>query len=113
MTSKEAANILVARRILKDLDDLKRMGGPFSSFQEVDKYLRTRSKKKEERFYSEVRYARGTSLTMPKTSNLFRLMRDLKKLPIATYATNLKFFLDTASSKSDVSLIDLNSFGQN
>lgn len=67
MTSKEAGNILVDRHRLKDLDELKAMGGPFTSSQEVDMYLRTRSKKKEERFYLEMRYARDTSLTVPKS----------------------------------------------
>ena len=61
MTSKEAGNILVYRHRLKDLDELKGMGRPLTSYQEVDMYLRTRSKKKEERFYLEMRYARDTS----------------------------------------------------
>lgn len=61
---------------------------------------------KRSRLYIEVRYACDTSLSLPKTSDLFRLMKDHKKLPVKTYATNLKQCLDNITSNADVTLED-------
>ena len=52
--------------------------------------------------YAEVRYARDTSLSMPKSSPLFRLKKDYKNLSINTYTENLKTYL----SKIQVSWAD-------
>ena len=54
--------------------------------------------KKVERLYIEVRYATDTSLLMPKNSDIFRLMKDHRRLSEETYATNLKLYLDNVVS---------------
>ena len=59
---------------------------------------------KQKRLYLEVRYARDTSLSLPKTSDIFRLMKDHAKLPTTTLARNLKTYLPNVSSKSEATL---------
>lgn len=108
MSEKELSNIAVDRRRMKDLQKLKAMGGPFTSATEVDRYVADgNAEEKVERLYLEVRYARDTSLTIPKASDIFRLMKDHKKLPAMTYVKNLKVFLDNVTTKSAVTLDDL------
>ena len=61
LQDKEIANVAVDRRKNKDLDKLKRMGGPFTSAAAVDEYVADTNNehhKKVERLYLEVRYAR-------------------------------------------------------
>ena len=60
------------------------------------------------RMYTEIRYARDTSLSLPKTSDIFRLMRDHKKLPLDCYAKNLKLYLENTVSNAQATLEDLN-----
>ena len=48
--------------------------------RQVDEYLKSDDSKKFERLYIEVRYARDTSLSMPKNSDIFRLMKDHRRL---------------------------------
>jgi hypothetical protein len=105
---KEIANLAVDKRRNKDLNALKNMGGPFTSSSEVDNYMSSdiEDAVKLQRLYMEVRYARDTSLSIPKTSDIFRLMKDHRKLPLATYATNLKLYLNNVSSNVDVTLDD-------
>ena len=48
--------------------------------------------------YIEVRYARDTSLSMPKNSDIFRLLTDHRRRSGGeTYALNLKLYLDNLS----------------
>ena len=56
----------------------------------------------------EVRYARDTSLSLPKTCGLFRLMKDYRKLPVETYVVNLKIYLNDITSNAAVTLDDFN-----
>ena len=87
------------------------MGGPFTSAAAVDEYVADTNNehhKKVERLYLEVRYARDTSLSLPKSSDLFRLMKDHKKLPINTYAGNLKLYLKNITSNAEVTMEDFN-----
>ena len=110
LQDKEIANLAVDRRRNKDLDKLKSMGGPFTASDQVDAYLASDLGESEKtgRLYLEVRYARDTSLSLPKTSDIFRLMKDHKKLPLATYAVNLKLYLDNVVSNAQVTIADLN-----
>jgi len=108
---KEIANTAVDRRRMKDLDGLMVMGGPFTSAAEVEKYMSATGideGTKVERLYMEVRYARDTSLSLPKTSDLFRLMKDYRKLPVETYVVNLKIYLNNITSNVGVTLDDFN-----
>ena len=43
---------------------------------QVDEYLKSDDSNKVGRLYVEVRYARDTSLSMPKNCDIFRLMKD-------------------------------------
>lgn len=55
---------------------------------------------KLDRLYLEVRYARDTTLSLPKSSSLSRLKEKYKKLALETYRLNLKVYLSTVSSAS-------------
>ena len=63
------------KRKNKDLEKFKCMGRPFTPSSQVDEYLKSDDSNKVVRLYIEVRYARDTSVSMPKNSNIFRLMR--------------------------------------
>ena len=111
LQNKEIANISVDKRRNKDLDSLKAFGGPFTNASEVDTYLeRTDLEEvsKVSRLYIEVRYAQDTTLSIPKTSDIFRLLKDYKKLPLMAYANHLKLYLNNITSKADVSKDDFN-----
>ena len=47
-------------------------------------------------FY-QVRHAKNTSLSYPKSSEIFRLKKESKNLATATYASNLKAYLSKLS----------------
>ena len=74
---------------------------------QVDEYLKSDDSNKVERLYIEMRYARDTSLSMPKNSDIFTLMKDHRRLSEETYATNLKLYLDNVVSIADVTMDDL------
>lgn len=85
------------------------MEGPFTSAAEADEYVAatdTDEGTKVGRLYLEVRCARDTSLSLPKSSDLFRLMKDHKKLPMNTYAANLKLYLNNITCNEEVTLND-------
>ena len=106
---KEVANVAVDKRRIADLENLKRQGGPFTKSSQVDDFVDNADidiKVKVERLYLEVRYARDTALSVPKTSDIFRLKKDYKNLPVDIYAANLKTYLDNISHKTDVTMAD-------
>jgi len=109
MQDKEIANLAVDKIRNKDLDSLKAMGGPFTSAAAVDQYILSGecdNEAKLNRLYLEVRYARDTSLSLPKASDLFRLIKDHKKLPLSTYAINIKLYLNNITSNDEVTMYD-------
>ena len=55
---------------------------------------------KQDRLYTKVRYARDTTLSLPKVSPIFRLKNKYKKLPIDDYRKNLKVYLSKVSATS-------------
>ena len=61
---------------------------------------------KLDRLYLEIRYARDTTLSLPKSSSLFRLKEKYKKLALETYRLNLKVYLSKVSSASFTTLDD-------
>lgn len=102
--SKEVKNAGVEQRKIKDLQVLKGFGGPFTSPDEVDQFLSSNidDTLKGKRMYTEVRYARDTSLTLPKSSPLFRLKdRYQKHLPVSTYQEHIKTYLSKVSCNVD------------
>lgn len=110
LAEKEIANLSIERRKNKDLETLKKLGGPFTNPTEIDKFMRSRISrdKKNERLYLEVRYARDTSLSHPKTSCLFRLKQDHRNLDCAKYADNLKAYLGKFTTDSFATMKDFN-----
>ena len=109
LQDKEIANVAVDRRRNKDLDALKVLGGPFTSAAAADEYISSTDIDEDTKvghLYLEVRYARDTSLSLPKSSDLFRLMKNHRKLPINTYAVNLKMYLSNITSCAHVTLND-------
>ena len=108
MESKVAQNLAVDRRRNLDLAKLKDAGGPFSSSAEVKDYLATEISEKEKvaRLYLEVRYARDTSLSFPKNSDIFRLKRAFRNLDSQSYGENLIIFLDKVTFRNSVALAD-------
>ena len=94
LVDKEIANLALDKKKNKDLEKLKCLGGPFTMSSQVDEYLRSDDSNKVARLYIEERYARDTSLSVPKNSDIFRLMTDHRRLSGETYAINLMLYLD-------------------
>ena len=108
LNTKEIENRDLDLRRNKDLAFIKEHGGPFTSPEEVDVFVCSNidDEAKEKRLYAEVRYARDTSLSMPKSSPLFRLKKDYKNLSINTYTENLKTYLSKIHCSTEVSWAD-------
>ena len=64
-------------------------------------------RKKSKRLYLEVRYCRDTCLSLPKSSDLFRLKKNYKNLPNEHYVSNLCIYLDKIEASSSASMSDL------
>ncbi len=111
LQDKEIANIAVDKRKNGDLAKLKSQGGPFTNVEELKDYMskkRVAAKVKNARLYLEVRYARDTSLCIPKTSDIFRLKKDYKNLSSEQYVKNLKVYLSNTASNVGATVQDLN-----
>ena len=108
-----AKEILNARKDTaknKDLAYLKELGGPFTTKDEVQEYMKSKQANKEAknaRLYIEVRYARSTSLSLKETAAVFRLKRGGKKLETEEYATNLMQYLDDSKNIASLTMADL------
>jgi len=63
-------------------------------------------KAKEIRLYTEIRYARDCSLSIPKSSDIFKLKRKYKNLTVDEYAMNLKIYLTNVTSNASVTFDD-------
>ena len=61
---------------------------------------------KVKRLSLEVRFARDTCVSLPKSSEIFRIKRDYKNLKSDEYATNLKVYLDKVQTNASVSRDD-------
>ncbi|CAM1331741.1 Uncharacterised protein g10665 [Pycnogonum litorale] len=113
LSKKEANNLRVENRKLNILDRLKSQGGPFTSEEEINDYLKTTqdsSKEMSHRMRDEVTYARDTSLSLPKSSVVFRIFSTdggkRKMLTPEQFATNLKTLLGKKNQRSSVTLAD-------
>ena len=88
---------------MKDLEKLKSYGGPMTTPEEVDKLVDDDALTDDEklaRIYIEVRYARDTTLSLPRGSDLFDLKKNYKNLSLDTYRKNLKVYLSKVTSAS-------------
>ena len=96
---------------LKDLNYLKNQvpAGPFTSSQEVKTYLKKtkETKSKNERLYTEVRYARNTCFSIANPEKLFKLKRDGKNLSSEDYGACLITYFEGTTNISKLTLPDL------
>ena len=108
LSKKEMANISVERTKCQDLEVLKKAGGPFTTPSQVNSFLTSKvsEQDKSNRLYIEVRFAKNTSLLVPKSSPLFRLKKNHKNLSSAEYGANLKAFMNKFSSDKVASMED-------
>jgi hypothetical protein len=109
LTKKESTSLATEKRKMGDLEKLKSYGGPMTKPEEVDKFVdddEISDAEKSARLYIEVRYARDTTLSLPRTSELFRLKEKYRKLSIETYRTNLRVYLGKVSSASSTTWED-------
>ena len=98
LSKKQKENLKVEGRVLKQLDYLKSVGGPFTSVEAVTAYLDSddTDKKKAIRLKTEVQYARDTSTSLAKVNPLFRIRTQkigderARQLTCAEFATNIK-----------------------
>ena len=74
--------LLIEARKLRDLEDIRAEGGPFVSSDEVDVYLSRYINNviKQKCMRREVRYARDTCHTLPKSHTIFKMF-DMSKKP--------------------------------
>lgn len=109
MGKKEIESLASEKRKVKDLDKLKSFSGPFTKPDEVDDYVSRMDitvKEKQDRLYTEVRYARDTTLSLPKKSELFRLKEKYKPLSVEKFAINLKVYLGKVSTNASATWED-------
>ena len=108
LSNKEISNIGRDTRKNLDLEKLKKFGGPFTNPEDVDLFVNSNEQEviKETRLYLEVRYARDTCLSLPKSSPLFRLKEKYKNLPISTYQQNLNTYLSKVHCNINISCLD-------
>jgi hypothetical protein len=108
LEAKELTNLNVDKRRISDLQKLKGFGGPFTEEKEVSQFCNSAlpDSEKVDRLYLEVRYARDTSLSVPKSSEIFRLKKGYKKLDYETLGKNLGVFLSKLVCNKSVTLKD-------
>ena len=97
LSSKELENIKIDNRRNLDLVQLKELHGPLGTLAEEEKV---------KRLYLEIRYARDTCLSWPRSSNVFRLKKNYKNLESYEYAENLKVYLNRIKSNAAATLDD-------
>ena len=112
MSLKEAASLTQEKKKLQDLEFLKAQTppGPFTSADEVEKYMKDEvdvdEAEKNERLYVEVRYAKMSTSNMKRSSAVFRLKKNYKKLESDDYAHNLRVYFGCINSVSTITLSD-------
>ena len=93
-----------------DLIYLKCVGGPFTTAEEVQRYVdeTKHSKKKDERLKVEIQYTKKTtSLRLKNTDPVFRLKQDNKNLYNREYTENLMKYLGFARKAGNIIINDL------
>ena len=109
VTKKETENLKIDKHRNSDLSKLKDMEGPFVSAPEVDLYVAREDltpKEKDTRLYLEVRYARGSCLSLPKSSDIFRLKRAYKNLSVDEYSSKLKIYFEKVETNASATRMD-------
>ena len=96
LAKTEVASLAADKQRNSDLAKLQELDGPFTSPEAVDKYISRKGVSEEDknkRMYIEVRHAKNSSLSFPKSSEVFRLKKQGKNLTTDTYVSNLKAYL--------------------
>ena len=102
MDAKDLANLAVDIQRKNDLKDLVKVGGPFLVAEDVTRYVDDpdiSDLEKNARKYVEVRYAKNTSLSFPKSSDVFWLKKKYKNLSTQEYSSNLRTYLNKVTCK--------------
>ena len=105
---KSILNLSMDKQRHDDLAKLKSLGGPFTNAKEVELYMCSKisDTEKNKRLYTEVRFAKNSSICYPKTSEIFRLKKNYKNLENSIYATNLSVYLNKLTCHVNMSLED-------
>ena len=96
LEAKEVGNIASDKQRNADLASLREQGGPFTSPEGVKEYITNKEESdeiKNKRMYIEVRHAKNSSLSFPKSSDIFRLKKAGRNLSTEEYSTNLVAYL--------------------
>ena len=92
MEEKKLSNVAQDMQRNSDLAKLTEQGGPFTKQEQVDDFLKRTDlddTAKNKRLYMEVRFAKNSSLSYPKSSDIFRLKEKGRNLSTSVYAVNL------------------------
>ena len=109
MSAKEIENLKIDQRRNNDLIVLKAVGGPFTKSADVKAYMQDGNitdSEKNKRLYTEIRYNRDTTVSMPKCSDIFKLKFNYKNLTSDKYASNLCIYLDKIKCTASATLGD-------
>ena len=109
VSKKETENLKIDKRRKSNLSKLKDMVDPFVSAPEVDLYVAREDfmpKEKDTRLYLEVRYARDSCLSLPKSSDIFQLKWAYKNLSVDEYGTNLKIDFKKVETNASATTMD-------
>ena len=108
MSKQEIDNLKIDKRRLDDLEKLMNVGGPFRKSEQVRLYMESGLDEQTmaKRLSLEVRYHRDTCVSLPKSSDIFRIMRNYHLLPSDEYATNLIIYLDKVQANTSMTKDD-------
>ena len=105
LSSKEAQLLVSDQLKVRDLQFLQEFGGPFSRMDDVDRFVANdniMAEIKKKVLYHQVRFALDTCLLFPKSSDIFRLMKNHQRLETAIYAKNLETYFRKVQSHSNI-----------
>ena len=109
MDEKKLSNVAQDKQRNGDLAKLTEQGGPFTKEEQVDDFLKRTDLEdavKNKRLYIEVRFAKNSSLSYPKSSDIFRLKQKGKNLSTSEYAVNLSTYLNKITCNVDMQFSD-------
>ena len=109
MDEKKLSNVAQDKQRNGDLAKLTEQGGPFTKQEQVDAFVARDDLEdavKNKRLYLEVRFAKNSSLSYPKSSDIFRLKQKGKNLSTVEYAVNLSTYLNKITCNVEMQFSD-------
>ena len=109
LAKTEVASLAADKQRNSDLAKLRELDGPFTTPEAVDKFFASKDVSEEDknkRMYIEVRHAKNSSLSFPKSSEVFRLKKQGKNLSTDTYVSNLKAYLSRITCHVNLDIHD-------